>query len=416
MRKWRILSLALAVLALIAIPAAAVWVSAQGAPVRYEETLLSGEAADFAGLTIRSAYDCGGLRWETAYTPGTPEAETSRHYVYDSLFEHTYGEAADYFDILPLWYGMEYASRGEETDDAAQRLFVDVASRAPKGKSEYTETLNAEDWFDSIPLTVQLNAEGWDTQAVEAAVKEAISIPLEGSVPLDVTIYKGMDGTFSHAVLGTRGDAPEIHTVSAIGQNAIWFALNTPNGATLYRMTKEDLQVRPLLPASEAAEMCDLLLTEDGRRLVLLGKNLGEASLCVLDSESGETLRTLPLPIGEDVWWDMARQGNDLLLRTTDDRFLLLEAQTDGSYAVALTGSRAGTAMEGMQSFVWNGERLAAVSRSTDQQLQLSISVFFPDGRQSTLTAQNSLTEREHAGSYYNTVTPVGSPTIEISE
>ena len=415
MRKWRTLSLILAVLALIAIPAAAVWVSAQGAPVRYEETLLSGEAADFAGLTIRSKYDLGGLRWETVYTPGTPEADTSRHYLYDSLFEHTYGEAADYFDILPLWYVMEYASRGEETDDAAQRLFVDVASRAPKGKSEYTETLNAEDWFDSIPLTVQLNAEGWDTQAVEAAVKEAISIPLEGSVPLDVTIYKRMDGTFSHAVLGTRGGAPEIHTVSTIGQNAIWFALNTPNGAALYQLTK-DLQVHTLLPASESAEIFDLILSEDGKRLMLLERNLGQASLRVLDPKSGETLRTLSLPIGEDVWWDTVQQGDNLLLCTSDDRFLLLEAQPDGDYTVALTGSRAGTALEGMHFFAWDGKRLAAVSRSTDQQLQLSISVFFPDGRQSTLTAQNSLTEREHAGSYYNTVTPVGSPTIEISE
>ncbi len=415
MRKWRILSLALAVLALIAIPAAAVWVSAQGAPVRFEETLRSGEAADFAGLTIRSAYDCGGLRWETTYTPGTPEAETSRHYVYDSLFEHTYGETAEYFDILPLWYGMEYASHGEETDDAAQRLFDFVASRAPEGKSEYTETLNAEDWFDSIPLTVQLDAEGWDVQAVESAIREAVSIPLEGTVPLDVTIYRGMDGTFSHAVLGARGDAPEIHTVSAIGQDAIWFALNTADGAALYQLT-EDLRVNTLLPTSKSAEIFDLILSEDGKRLMLLERNLGQASLRVLDPKSGETLRTLPLPIGEDVWWDTVQQGDDLLLCTSDDRFLLLEAQPDGDYTVAFTGSRAGTALEGMHFFAWDGKRLAAVSRSLDRSLTLTVSVFFPDGRQSTLTAQNSLTSTDKAGEIYNTITSVGSPSIEISE
>ena len=234
-------------------------------------------------------------------------------------------------------------------------------------------------------------------------------------MPLDVTIYRGMDGTFSHAVLSTRGGAPEISTVSAIGEDAIWFALNAPNGAALYQLTK-DLQIHTLLPASETAEILDLILTEDGTQLALLGKQLGEASLRLLDLKSGETLQTLPLPIGEDVWWDTVQQGDDLLLCTTDDRFLLLEAQPDGNYAVALTGSRAGTALEGMHSFVWNGERLAAVSQSLDHALLLTVSVFFPDGRQSTLTAQNSLTSTDKAGEIYNTITPAGSPSIAISE
>lgn len=414
MRKWRLLSLALAVLALIAIPAAAVWVSAQGAPIRFEETILSGDAADFAGLSIRSAYDCGGLRWDTVYTPGTPEAETTTRYVY-SLFDRTDSAEPEHFDVLLLWDGMEYASRGDETDAAAQRLFDEVASRAPAGASEYTETLNAEDWFDAIPLVVQVHAEGWDAQAVESAVKEAISIPLEGDVPLDVTIYKGADGKFSHAVLGARGGAPEIFTVSAIGQDAIWFALNAPNGAALYQLTK-DLQVNTLLPATETAEASNLFLTEDGKRLVLLGKNLGEAALRVLDAKSGETLQSLPLPIGEDVSWDAMRQDDHLLLNTSDGQFLLLEALADGSYAVALTGSRAGTAMEGMQSFVWNGERLAVVSRSADRWLNLTVSVFFRDGKQSTLTAQCSLTSREKASPFFHSITPTGSTSAEISE
>ncbi|MBQ9720216.1 MAG: hypothetical protein IJV64_05925 [Oscillospiraceae bacterium] len=79
MRKWRILTLLLAVLAVIGLPAAALWISEYKKDVTYDETVLQGDAADFSGVSNQTQNQLRDrVFWETTYRPGTGEAPETR--------------------------------------------------------------------------------------------------------------------------------------------------------------------------------------------------------------------------------------------------------------------------------------------------------------------------------------------------
>lgn len=322
MRSWRMLTLALGLISLLLLGTAAVWLGAQGAPLTFDETIAGGSAADFAGITLETGYDLGTLHWDVSYTPGvTPTITKTRNPHFSAPAGDTVPQI---FQIQPVWAMMEYEPGTEEynaeTAARLQALFDDACAKASPDADSHTERIQAADWFDEVPFGCDVSIPGWDGAAVQAAVLEAMRVPLRENPALILDVYRGAGGQWSHAVLRTEADEAYAYyeTPAILSEETIWFALSRfsedgtpldasrlPGGNGLYRLRKDAMTVETFCPLPEGAAVRWLFQTEDGQRLLMITDEGGTANLRMIDAQTGGQLQALPLPLAEnEVLWD----------------------------------------------------------------------------------------------------------------
>ena len=127
MRRWRFLTLALAVLLAAGLGVSAAYVQAEGRNVVYDETILQGEAGDFSDVTLHLKNRMGNeLYWLTDYHPGASgAAETHTRY---GKSDWTPGE-----DKPPVQAVCHLLNAPEGRNDAeADAMVENVAARTPE--------------------------------------------------------------------------------------------------------------------------------------------------------------------------------------------------------------------------------------------------------------------------------------------
>ncbi len=433
MKRWKTMTLALALILAMGMLAASLWVSAQGAPIMYEEKLLQGDPAAFEGLTVQQNYGLfaqfgvAPLRWLARYHPGQDgAADTTWHYAAFNEYEQPESEEPP----LHLFVGSElaegqtiYSDRyfSEEDQAALHRLCDAMRKRMPQDASSWTETIRAADWLERFPIMVTHGNDDVLSNLLDpehiAALQRWFTIPVPDDLMLDVTVSWTGDYTYLRTFLsGNYAHIPrfENHAVQ-YGEDVLFTvdlmtddgtvldASKIPGGTGVYRLTAEEPFIETLAPFPAAARVHALELLPDGERLAIISELGGTASLTILSAETGETLQTLPLPAEPGAAsWVVIRQDDLLLLRTSSMQLMLLAPEADGSYTVAQQAD--GTSIRyfggGSVTYAYDGDRLAIVTPTGEGTggLDLEISVYDKTGVRSTMLCTCSLTSENAHG------------------
>lgn len=398
MRKWRILSVLLAVLLAAGITVSAARVQAAGRNVVFQETMLEGNASDFDGLHMQAQYSFNGcLHWDVGYDPGRGGTESTVHYDPPHGGKH---EAPEGFWLTTGLNGMESYSSDEPLEPGIEKMIEQVRENAPSKIEPYSEVLNAEDYLTELPVRV-LDAPDWlNTDAVE----ELFHVPLPEHMAVQVRVFHD-----TGAELTAVGDgAVECWCDSVVGEDAVWFTANFMKGddvwypgGGVYRAA-DTVELLYPLPAESRTRY--LSRSEDGARLRLITKENDAFTLTVLDAETGDALQTMAIPVedGKELWNTQEADGD--LLMMAGERFLLLEEGTDGTYSLAMEGNIDGDEVfngsEPWRTFAYDGDRLAVVNMST----RLLCSVYRADGSRSRMESTCSLAREDVGWTFSKTI------------
>ena len=397
MRKWRILSVLLAVLLAAGITVSAARVQAAGRNVVFQETMLEGNASDFDGLHMLAQYSFNGcLHWDVGYDPGRGSTKSALRYDPP----HGMPKAQEGFWRTTGLGGMESYSSDEPLDPGIAKMIEQVCAAAPSKDFPYSEVLNAEDYLTELPVRV-LDAPDWlNTDAVE----ELFHVPLPEHMAVQVRVFHD-----TGAELTAVGDgAVECWCDSVVGEDAVWFTADFMKGddvwypgGGVYRAA-DTVELLYPLPAESRTRY--LSRSEDGARLRLITKENDAFTLTVLDAETGDALQTMAIPVedGKELWNTQEADGD--LLMMAGERFLLLEEGTDGTYSLAMEGNIDGDEVfngsEPWRTFAYDGDRLAVVNMST----RLLCSVYRADGSRSRMESTCSLAREDVGWTFSKTI------------
>lgn len=424
MRKWRIWTLALALVAGVGLLGTSLWVSAQGTPVTYENELIQGTAEAFDGVIVHQNYGLfytfGASRsgWRVDYPIGQGGAANTQWYHRMFLKKGTSEE-------MPLWpfisseltYGITPDQRyGEEDQAALDRLRESVLQRIPDDADQYTETVLAADWLERFPVYVGFGSGGTLTWGIDPAHEEALqawfSIPVPEDLLLTVTAaqYVQSDKPYTCVRYADVGPTFESHAVQYQNDALFTVDLTNPDGSALdvsripggtgiYRMTEAEPYLETVFPFPAETRVHALELLPDGERIAMISEQNGEGSLTILSAETFEVLQTVPFPVTPgDASWVTIRQSEELLVRTGGRQLLLFTPGAEGQYAAAANADSTDDPAVGLLGtdstvFGYDGSRLvlAAPYGEDSVGLDLAVSVYDPDGARSTMICRCSL-------------------------
>lgn len=387
MRKWRVLSIALAVLLAASIGVSAAHVQRTGTDVRFTETLLASDEADFAGLRVHARYACDGfLHWAVDYAPGAGgAAETAFRYAPP---ERAASGQPDAFFLSVGLDGMATYDAETPADPGVRAMIAAVEANAPAGPEPYSEVVNAEDYLTELPIRVADAPDWLNTDAVEAFY----SVPVPEHMAVQVRVFH--NGNAELTAVGSG--AVECWCDSVVGEDTVWFTADFMKsdeiwypGGGVYRAA-DTVELLYPLPAESRTRY--LSRSADGARLRLITKENDAFTLTVLDANSGETLQTMPIPVaeGKELWSTQEADGDLLLMAGA--RFLLLAEGADGTYSLAMEGSCEGdeafTGSDPWRTFAYDGDRLAVANIGGRD---LLCSVYRADGSCSRMECASSL-------------------------
>lgn len=387
MRKSLIVTLLLAAIALGGLCYAHAAVNAQKDAVVITETTVAGDPAAAEGICVQLRTKLAGhLLWETNYAAGAPDGTYtdftfSRQRLQDWEGSYT---GLTLYTICNSGYGGSLEETVDESMHPQIKLFRDVASRLGNA-SERTETLNLRDYYEYYPLEGYLDLPVLQKNGGTPLVGEYepvcsfFRIPVPDDARATITVRGDSETQSYDCSVNLTGGAWDLWTSSVVaGDDTVYFTLNfrteagdvvdtsqIPGGVGIYRMSvaEEPVSLETVFPLDPADEVCDLHLSADGRRLLLITLEDDTCYLTVIDLETMTALQKLPaLEHLENSGFSEANYEDDFLVvqfhsepakqyRDEDGTewvhfdaepqhpFAVITAPETGDYAVALQGN-----------------------------------------------------------------------------
>ena len=358
--KWRMTLFALlVVLALAGMVSAHIWYYDGRDQVGYEAVEVQGDEAALDGLSVevRYAYDQR-LLWATRFDAADPAgAETDFSYhLLEQPMEYSYWNESWVHVTCPLpVHGAEVSIQaGAEPDEASllERMAWDIAQDLTPGET-VTQAVRVADYCRILPVELDFYAVNRNlicTDQVEQALQDALSIPVPEDLEISLTVSLATGNTMSASTmevtfLGYTGvvlDDAMYLTIQPVNDLGLDLS-GLPLGYGVYRLPIEagEGNIGRVLPQitnfypldSTAVEYVDLLESPIPGQLLVITREDGKLFLTVVDTDTGQALRRLPLP--GDTAADQLTDGNALLLATqekTGALYLTALDLRDGSY------------------------------------------------------------------------------------
>lgn len=324
------------------------------------------------GVSISSAYDDELDTFD--FSQSDPSALSGLRLAYRELYEQTApGEEnskrihlSDYYDYYPIHTSVELPD---------QSVYYDYFRFSSPGDDD-PYTLQAKQLFDDFSAFFR--------------------IPMLESEYMDLNLFREENGgvhTWGMSSSSEFSDCFSIYTTSIITDTAFVFTFDNrtnqgnridtsliPGGWGIYALpyTVGDADTFPLhtdrlanvYPLNENARFCDLLLSEDGSRLLLFTCENGQFVLTLLDAQSYEPLQVLPFADAGDPesGEDTARIyfADDFIALILSNRQLaLLTQEESGLYTTQFVQPIAQDSPFSYYDFIyssvmdWDGQRLA---------------------------------------------------------
>ena len=405
MRRWRFLTLALAVLLAAGLGVSAAHVQATGRNVVYDETILQGEAEAFSGIVVHTKSRMNNeVLWQTEYRPGGGARSTATYGVSDW----------SYTDPPPSVRASSFLTNAPSLRNGseADAMVEDVALRTPENETR-EEIVRAADWYESFPIAVWMDGDGTDSVQTEAELK----IPVPENFFVRVIVNRHTDSDYSFTVTPEDGASPTLSAVSAgvtDGDAAhCWFALDAghldtsllPGGGGIMQMDSADSEVKSAYPLPLGTRVVDLWLSADESTLYVLHSLDGAHALTALNTKDMAVRQELALPsAAEAALMPTIRDEEVVLLPATDGTMTVLTAEdhtytlrtqvhTDGDPVLAAPEHQE---LRELVSADWADGRLV-IARQQDEEaditqaLDLLLSVYSADGSRSTMVSRSSL-------------------------
>ncbi len=405
MRRWRFLTLALAVLLAAGLGVSAAHVQATGRNVVYDETILQGEAEAFSGIVVHTKSRMNNeVLWQTDYRPGGDARSTARYGVSD----WSYTDPPPSVRAYSFLTNAPSLRNGSEAD----AMVESVASRTPEGETR-EEIIRAADWYAYFPIAVWMDGDGSDSVQTEAELK----IPVPEDYFVRVIVSRPDSAQYSFTIREEAFRGPTLDAVSAgvtDGDAArCWFALDTghfdtsllPGGGGVMQMDAADSEVKSAYPLPIGTSVSDLWLSADAGTLYVLHSLDGAHTLTALSTKDMAVQQELALPIAAEATLEPTiRDGDVVLLPATDGTTTVLTAEdhtytlrtqvhTDGDPVLAAPEHQD---LRELVSADWSDGRLV-LARQQDaeeditQDLDLLLSVYDENGSRSTMVSRCSL-------------------------
>jgi hypothetical protein len=375
--------------------------------VSVAETVLSGDRAAAAGISVTNRTVCGGhLYWDTVYTVGEG-LDTATSFTFAQTERGWSRESESRLDIYcPLNFGIG----GNAIDLEEQSSYsgvpiapvLDVAGRTPAGETR-EETLRLRDYYEYYPLTVEFSPYLYGGPDRDAELAQAfvdyLKVPVPATHRIQVSVAKDSGGSIVNVDCQSVSGEVSFRSLSVMTDGGCYFILFASDGDTgLPVQLPEGLSgihfipieqggeqrapvaagLRLLYPLDEkAVRPLDLLEDARNRLLLFTGEN-GAVYLSVLDEKTMLPLQKVELTVpGSGAELGTVRQEDGFLLATCSDGGFSLLAEQTGGYELQMTGNLYACEEIGQDVPTWNmaldydGARLAAA--------------FYPQSRNTTI-------------------------------
>ena len=307
MRKWRILSLALAVLAAVVLIASACVVHGAGQDVSYTETLLEGSPEDFSGVAVTAQTALGNsVHWTTRMLPGSGEAAQSVC-RYGAL-PYTY---PTYTPELAVGIGLFQGAGSEQESMILSAAAEKLAAQAPEHTWYYDATMRAADLTDALPLRASWSDEYHNFHDADEAFQAFFAVP----IPEDLLVSVGIafaDGENHAAGASVQAIAPVdpaeedwsfLYCRSAWTDGSFYFTLDLhrfTDESAIYRFTPETGVIETACPLPAGTRIRAIWCSADGDTLYLIHTLGDELLLTAFAVPDMTEKQTLSLPFAPD--------------------------------------------------------------------------------------------------------------------
>ncbi len=416
-----LLAALLTVVALVAIPTAAIAINAAADAVTVTPHHLYGDPTLLDGLTLEANTTLNDyLFWQTTYTPATGETTTA--YTHYTLRHATSSAPTNYGITLENGFHHGYSLGGYDLGDAnvtgLLAAYNDLYASCPPGETRKM-TVNLADLYDYYPITGRISLPGherlyidWEDVHIDYTptpdsrlyvgwrINQYFKIPLVGDEQLEISIDRSRDGHSvgigSQSVGATKQDY-FVNTYSTLAADTCYFTLScqtgddTPidvsqieGGYGIYALPTGGDRIQidslrnayPLDPAD--GNPIGLYADADDATLLLYRRNKGAVTLTVIDRTIMTERQHLTLIEGDDLTPFMVYQGDGFHVLTLGyARILLVDTDETGNYRVSLDVPVDETTLSGLddgltaalryqyptQIMAWDGHRLVLADR-----------------------------------------------------
>lgn len=369
MKKSMILSLLLAGLALLSLPAALMLVDSGKEKIAISEEVLSGDPAEATGIAMRIPSHSGRrLLWDTEYVVGEGRAKSS--FAFSAGQVNWKGPDAEIEAGLYLRINYEmsetYApgSAAFDWEEDSREIIDSVAERTGNGE-KHTEIVRLGDYFINYPLAFMTegNSVTYEGDYEEACeyLRDFFHIrTAEDSV--EVTVEKDDWGELRTVAYRQLDDneAVELRNAAADGGAGVYFVYSLQSGkakeavdrgqnrgifyfpyqAEKNGIWKMDLtKVRKLQDFPEDMIPVEMQTDDRKEKLFLVVEEKDGYSLLVyrLEGEVPILTRQIPVKTGHDAFCGMSLEAGGILLTWTDNSFSFL-AEEAGAYQLWCQG------------------------------------------------------------------------------
>jgi len=335
--------------------------------ITFTREVVAGDIAAAEGITVTLRNELNSrLGWDMTMKNGD-ENNT------ETLFEFTpyrfpYRHNYDYygFQISSM---SSYVSMGGNIDfeeehadpylSPLMHIWKDVASRAPAGMENYTETVAIADYFEYYPLYISFSTDlnVNETENAEKLFSDIFKIPVPEDHKITVSISKDSAGNAYEAESRAEKESAEytINSTGAITEKGVWFSWEFSEHpmADMEGMPENGIWFFPLEPHESGKWFApDVARTEllyptdrrisfvcsskDSSRILFItsdenGKN---ASLGVMDAATGNILQDIPftdnyVPLGIEV-------EEDYIFISTDNSGFAVFSEENGIYTLEM--------------------------------------------------------------------------------
>lgn len=339
----------LAALTLGTLAGAHLWVNAARDRMALRETVLAGDSAAGAGVTVTYRIQGleGHLRWEMAFSPGgTPETafrfDPEKQAPDMSWAFEPYGELNYNLSTIGIqsYTGLVLPQSGAEF---LMTVAYEIQERTGAGETR-TETLPMDSYRPYYPLLFQARWQGLSDSfdsSVNGNLARYFRIPVPPEQTVEVSVTKDDSGAVTAVSARFSKDMPALWSESAVCAEGVYLvagapaadgtdALECPDGPGVHFVPcREDAYpwfdlsgLRLFYPAEHAL---NIRLSEDGSRLLLYTREAGKLVLTVLDRGTGEALERLEL---------LEMGAEEKLLEPLDSGPLHLTALSGGAFCL----------------------------------------------------------------------------------
>lgn len=420
------LALLLTVVALVAIPTAALAINATADAVTVTPNHLYGDPALLDGLTLEANTTLNDyLFWQTTYTPATEETATA--YTHYNLRHTAHNPVINYGVVLENGFHHGYSLGGYNLGDGNAtgllKAYNDLYASCPPGETRKM-TVNLADLYTYYPITGRISLPGherhlidWEDVRIDYTptpdsrlyvgwrINQYFKIPLVGDEQLEISIDRSRDGHSvgigSQSVSAVKRDY-FVNTYSTIAADICYFTLTcqtgdgTPidvsqieGGYGIYalptggdRIPIDSLRnAYPLDPAE--GDPIGLYAAEDGAALLLYRRNADQITLTVIDRNTMTERQHLTVANAGGTSPVALYEGDGFHVLTLGyARILLVDTDGAGNYRVSLSAAVDEATLAGLddgltaalryqyptQTMAWDGERLIIADRMSQTQ------------------------------------------------